>query len=231
MNRIKILIASSLLLLTSQAAVAQIVITSAVTDPPGDQIVVKGSGFILIDPLTVSLGGVAIPVADFHVVSDGEMTLDFSSATATAVPEQGSYLLQVTDGVTPDEFSIYFDAPIIPPVTSAGACPCQGIWDSYGARGGKRGFADLAPSCTFGLLGSEQVAVQFYDSKFSNLWVLTSEYADPGDQDCALEFDEPNVLLSSPEEHNACSTYLTTNYFGTGAPECASFPPLLPPGF
>lgn len=230
MSRLKLFVISSFMLLTSPAVLGQIVIHSVVTDPPGNQIIVKGSGLTGIAAGSMALGGVAIPDTDFTVVPDGsQMTIDFSAATASAVTEQGSYLLKVTDGVTPTSFSAYFDSPIIPPAIPGG-CPCEGIWDTYGARSGKRGFAGVTPSCTYGSLGESQLAVQFYDPKFVNLWVLTTEYDASGVKDCALEIDEPNVLLTAPEEHDACSAYLVTNYFGLGAPECDFFPPLSPHG-
>ena len=230
-SRLRNLVFGSVLLLTGQAAVGQIVIHSVVTDSLGNQIVVKGNGLDGIAPGTVSLGGVSIPDADFEVVPDGsQLTIDFSFAAASAVPEQGSYLLEVEDaGSTPTRFSAYFDSPIIPPVIPGG-CPCEGIWNTYAAGIGATGFGGLTPSCTYGTPGSSQLAVQFYDRRFVNLWVLTTEYDEAGIKDCALEIDEPNVLLTTPEEHNACSSYLATNYFGLGAPECDFFPPLIPHG-
>lgn len=231
MNILKILIAYSMLLLTSQAALAVVEFDSVVIDPSSNTILVTGSGFTGLTPpstYVVSLGVQVIPAGDITVLDDNHMTLNFSTATAAAVPEQGSYSLRVDDLVSVYTFSAYFDSAIIAPPVS-GSCPCQGIWDSYGSKKSPRGFADLVPSCEFLSPGGDQVAVQFWNPQRSQLWVLTSEF-NGNAQECALVFDEPTVPGISQTEHDDCSTYLQTNYFGTGAPACTLWPPIFPEG-
>ena len=217
MNKLKSVIASSLLLLVSQVALAQIVINSVLTDPTANQVVITGDGFPAGS--TVTLGGenILIPAP---VVTTTEITLDFSEDTATAVPEQGSYLLQVTEqGGTPFTFSVYFDSPLNPPVV-AGACPCEESWAAFGSQRRKNGFASLTPFCTYESPDASQVAVRFDDPKFGNFWILTSEFnSGIGEDDCALEIDLPDVGLDSLSEHMACSVYLKDNYFGLPDPD------------
>ena len=114
MRKVITLIAGGILLSASHAVLAQIVFDSAVIDATNEEIVVKGVG--LNNATAVFLGGDDVTADIDPTSADTELTLNFSTATANAVPKKGSYLLKAIDGgATEYNFSIYFDAPVIAP--------------------------------------------------------------------------------------------------------------------
>lgn len=234
MRRVITLTVCGFLLSVSQAALAVIVFDSAVVDETNSKIVVKGTGLDTIVG-TVFLGGVDI-TADI-MLTPTEMTADFSTATAAAVPEKGSYLLRASDVTIEYTFSIYFDAPIIAP-PPPGGCPCVNMWNSYGSISSPNGFGNLSPHCQYESADGSQSVVQFYTNKKGGLlWVLYSEHGSTSagsyPDTCGLAIDEDPIPVDALE-HAACVTELQA--IGVGAPACTVsdpllFPPLLPGGY
>jgi hypothetical protein len=106
---------------TASAATVNSVIIQYEGAPP--EIVVLGTD--LLDA-TFTLGGVALPPSCITLNSSTEQHIGFCSEAATAVPGEGSYVLEINSTL---EFSVYAEQAIVapapptpPPVSSECAC-------------------------------------------------------------------------------------------------------------
>lgn len=181
-----------------------VTIHSVIVDEANAVIVVNGVGLSGVSE--VVLGGVDVFGAIDQESTDAQLLLVFDTNIADAVSGPGSYSLTLNG----NSFSVYFSADIGDPTSDE--CPCTDIWDSYGSEISPDGFADLEPVCIFESESADQVAVQFYDLMYGNIWILTTEF-NSSDRACALVIDEPTQPLSSYQQHEACSSYLRTNFF------------------
>lgn len=212
---ISVLLAFSFLLLTSQFVYAAkpvreapTIIDSVIVDFNGKTIMVTGSGFNSIT--NARLGGVTVPVV---VVDDSNLELIFNSTLADIVQSSGNYSLALNNTT----FSVYISSAIIDPGVIA-ACPCQSFWDYHGSEEPPTGFLNQTPYCTSLSSSEDQAAVMF--SNEGTFWILTTEF-NANAQECALVFDEPTQTLNSQQEHEACVSYLKTNYIDTfSGPDC-----------
>lgn len=226
LSTMPLLFACSLLLTASTTALAAkptispkakpIVTDSVVVDFINSKIIITGKELLAVNE--ASLGGTDIS-ADINATesTNTSLVLDFSADMEGAVSAAGSYAL-VLNG---NAFSVYMISAITNPDTAA--CPCVGLWSSYGSKSPPDGFSTLEPFCTFESSSGDQVGVEFYNAGTNQLWILTSEYNTTA-KECALVIDEPAQTLSSPQQHTACSDYLKASYFATSGSDCGSLP-------
>ena len=194
-----------------------VVIEAVTVDAPSNNILVKGSG--LLNANDVSLGGVDVSSA----INGGDaltLNLLFNASTANAVPEPGSYLL-VVEG---KEFSVYFNSAIFDSTISA-TCPCIIDWTDS-SKLPALGLIGMEPICAIQSASGDQTSVLFYDDPvFPTLaWILSTEYNDSA-KECALAGDEPARPITQ-QEHAACSAYIEVNHIAPYAPvdTCTLFP-------
>lgn len=225
-NSVISIVVCGLLLTASQAVLAK----KPVTPPPvppveiysvvvnifDSRIEVTGNGLDTVTDASLgSLSGIT-PVYD---AGENRLDIAFDIGLEGAVPGPGNYLLTL-NGTS--SISVYFISAVIDPVTAT--CPCVSIWSSYGAAYPPAGFNGVDQYCIHESSNGDQVAVQFYNPDYLQLWILTSEF-NTNATECALVIDEPTVTLNSQSQHDACSTYLKTNYIdASSAPDCGSFP-------
>lgn len=178
-------------------------IYSVVVDALNSKVIVTGES---LDVVTEAiLGGVDVS-GDLLLVNANHLEINYSLAMAGAVPTAGSYSLSLNG--TP--FYAFFSSPVTDPGIVSG-CPCQPEWDSFGSALPPDGFSGLEPICATESTNGDQVAVQFYNPDYAQIWILTTEYNANATQ-CALVLDAPTRELSLPQEHTACATYLKSNF-------------------
>jgi hypothetical protein len=170
---------------------------------------VTGSG--LLNASAVSLGGVDISSA-ITGGDDLSLSLAFNAATASAVPEPGSYLL-VVEG---KEFAAYFNAAIFD-ATVPVDCPCVVDWTTSDKLP-PGGLIGMEPVCAIQSASGDQTSVLFYDDPDAPTaaWILSTEYNDSA-KECALAGDEPARPVTQ-QQHAACSNYIAVNHIDPYAP-------------
>ncbi|TXL05316.1 hypothetical protein BMR03_09135 [Methylococcaceae bacterium HT2] len=182
-------------------------INSIIIDRLSYKVIFNGSGFTGSDFIVA--GESLSPTV---IISGTVQHLTFSQLEPI-ITRAGSYNVEEGGAI----FTMYVDTAIIAPPPITTDCPCQPEWDNYGSIEQSGGFSGLVPTCKVDNVDQVQVAVQFYNPTFLQYWILTTEFNSTATE-CALVLDSPTRELDSLQEHNACASYLRTNYINVYSP-------------
>ena len=158
------------------------------------KIIVLGTG---LNNAEFKLAGVLIPSSCIDNLSDTEQHILLCAEAASAVPDSGSYNLQI-NGV--ETFSLYAVQAIIalPPPPVSSTCPCTPAWEAQIPAG----------SLAFCLWGSDGGTQE---------WIATQSWLDgSGRQDVLSAAFDPNNIYFDPSNVgnsvSACSLYDGSSY-------------------